>query len=242
MKNLSKHTLLFVLTLIVSLLFSYKGIAFAHCDTLDGPVIKAARKALDTKNANLVLIWVQNGDEKEINEAFNKAIVDRMKAGNKEKADLAFFETLVRIHRAGEGAPYTGIEPAGTELNPAVAAADKAIKNGQIAPLTKLLSKALNDKINDYYSRMMSKNNYDLNDVPAGREFVKSYVEYVHFTEGLYDTMTKEASHHAEGEHEAHAAHGAGHGNLIHNILFAVIGLAAGMGIMYLIKRNPAGS
>jgi hypothetical protein len=32
---------------------------FSHCDTLNGPVIADARKALDTGNVNLVLIWVQ---------------------------------------------------------------------------------------------------------------------------------------------------------------------------------------
>jgi hypothetical protein len=36
---------------------------FAHCDGLDGPVIKAAREALETGNVNLVLIWVKKDDE-----------------------------------------------------------------------------------------------------------------------------------------------------------------------------------
>lgn len=29
---------------------------FAHCDTLDGPVVSAARKALDTGNINYALV------------------------------------------------------------------------------------------------------------------------------------------------------------------------------------------
>jgi hypothetical protein len=38
----------------------------AHCDGLDGPVVPAARKALETGDVNLVLIWVQKSDEAEI--------------------------------------------------------------------------------------------------------------------------------------------------------------------------------
>ena len=40
--------------------------AFGHCDTLDGPVIGLARKALETGNVNLVLPWVRAEDEPEI--------------------------------------------------------------------------------------------------------------------------------------------------------------------------------
>ena len=42
----------------------------------------------------------------------------------KELSDQFFIKTLVRVHRAGEGAPYTGIRPAGTDLGPAIPAAD----------------------------------------------------------------------------------------------------------------------
>jgi hypothetical protein len=45
--------------LIASLLWSAQ--ALAHCDALDGPVVAAARKALDRSNANLILIWGPEG-------------------------------------------------------------------------------------------------------------------------------------------------------------------------------------
>lgn len=38
--------------------------AAAHCDSLDGPVVTAARQALETGNVDLVMVWVrpQDGD------------------------------------------------------------------------------------------------------------------------------------------------------------------------------------
>jgi len=96
-------------TISLALLF-LPGPASAHCDSLDGPVVKAARQALDTGNVNRVLIWVKHTDEAQIKDAFRKAsTVRQLNSSAKELADNYFFETLVRVHRSGEGAPYTGI-------------------------------------------------------------------------------------------------------------------------------------
>jgi hypothetical protein len=50
---------------VATLAFGWTEPAVAHCDTPDGLVVAAARKALDTGNVNLVLIWVQKRDEAE---------------------------------------------------------------------------------------------------------------------------------------------------------------------------------
>src|SRR5512139_3206249 len=95
--------------------------AFGHCDGLDGPVVTAAKAALETGKVEPVLIWVQNRDEDEIKKAFQKTLaVRKLNPEARELADYYFFETLVRIHRAGEGAPYTGLKPAGRDLGPAI--------------------------------------------------------------------------------------------------------------------------
>lgn len=102
--------------------------ATAHCDGLDGPVVAAARKALASGDPNPVLIWVQPKDEADVRRAFMEAVAVRKLNGQaRELADRYFFETLVRVHRAGEGAPYTGLKPAGRDLGPAIPLADKAV-------------------------------------------------------------------------------------------------------------------
>ncbi len=120
------------------------GTALAHCDGLDGPPVKAARQALDSGNVNGVLIWVQKTDEAEIKAAFQKALgVRKLSPAAKEMADTYFFETLVRVHRQSEGAPYTGLKPAGRDLGPAIPAGDKALESGSVEPLVKLLTEAV---------------------------------------------------------------------------------------------------
>ena len=171
--------------------------AFAHCDTLDGPVVAAARQALDHNNPNLVLIWVAKDKESEIKAAFDKAIaVRKLSPIGKEMADMYFFETLVRVHRQGEGAPYTGLKPAGTDLGPAIPAADKAIVTGDVEPVGKLLTDALRAGLRKEFEKVAARKNYDKSDVVAGREYVEAYVAYVHYVEGLYDAAKAEAHGH----------------------------------------------
>ena len=174
----------------------------AHCDGMDGPVVKAAQKALEAGNVNLVLIWVQKADEVEVRKAFDQTIIVRkLSPEAKALADRYFFETLVRLHRAGEGAPYTGLKPAGRDLGSAIPAADKALEAGSIEPLLKLLSDAVQAGTGEHFKHAMAKKHFDKNDVEAGRQYVKADVEFVHYVERIYQ-VTKNPAHGHYSEHE----------------------------------------
>jgi len=169
----------------------------AHCDGIDGPVVKAAKKALETGNVNLVLIWIQEQDEEAIKTAFNKTVeVRKLSPAAKELADMYFFETLVRIHRAGEGAPYTGLKPAGRDLGPAIPAADKAVEDGSIRELVKLLTDFVRDGLLEHFEHTSERKKFNPDDVVAGREFVKGYVEFVHYVEQIYEATKKQGHGH----------------------------------------------
>jgi Family of unknown function (DUF6448) len=182
------------------------GPAAAHCDGEDGPVIKSARLALASGNVNRVLIWVQHTDEAQIKDAFLKALaVRQLNPSAMELADNYFFETLVRVHRAGEGAPYTGIKPAGRDLGPAVVAGDKAVEAGSVEPLANLLTQAVHTSIDGQFREVIAKQNFKVDDVAAGQEYVKAYVRYIHSVERIYEAAASPAHGHAQ--EPAAAAH-----------------------------------
>ena len=88
-----------------------------HCDTMDGPVVAAARRALEKEDVNLILPYVKENASADVKLAFEKALRARkVDPTAREVADFYFFETAVRLHRAGEGAPYTGLKPAGFDV------------------------------------------------------------------------------------------------------------------------------
>lgn len=171
-----------------------------HCDTLDGPVVGAAHRALDTGNVNLVLPWVREEDEAQIRETFAHAMAVRKLGGEAGAlADRHFFETLVRVHRAGEGAGYTGLKPAGQDLGPAVPAADKALEDGSIDKVVKLLTEAVRKGVHEHFHRAAEHKSFAADDVKAGRGYVEAYVAYVHYVEKLWEAATRKAHGHHSG-------------------------------------------
>jgi hypothetical protein len=185
------------LTLSVGLTLITPTRVLAHCDGLDGPVVKAAQRALDTRNPAFALMWVQATDEPEIRTALERTLAVRVLSPQaKELADRFFFETLVRVHRAGEGAPFTGLKPAGGDLGPAIPAADTAIEQGSVESVAKLLTTAMQERLREHFNEVVSTRTFQAGDVAAGRAYVKAYVEFIHYVERVYEAATALAHGH----------------------------------------------
>ena len=203
----SKKAILAIASLSALALVGLPGPARAHCDTLDGPVVATARTALEKRDVNPVLSWVKKGDEAEVTAAFQRTLAVRARSSEaRELADTWFFETLVRLHRAGEGAPYTGLKPAGADLPHAVVAADKALEGKlPVDALAKHVSSQVEQGIRERFARTAERRKVASTSVEAGRAYVESYVEYVHYVEGIAGMAEGKAAHGAEGAHTAHA-------------------------------------
>jgi hypothetical protein len=159
--------------------------ARAHCDTLSGPVVAAARLALEKGDITPVLKWVQPAMETEVRSAFNRAL--EVRAGGqsaRELADTWFFETVVRLHRAGEGEPFTGLKPAA--FDPALDAADHALEAASGEDLVRLVAAHVSGELRDRYARTLEARRHADHNVDAGRAFVAAYVNYVHYVEALH--------------------------------------------------------
>ena len=187
-----------VLTVLFLAMLAVPLRAGAHCDTMDGPVVKAAERALATGNVAFALMWVHEKDEAEINAAFQRTLaVRRLGPDAKNLADYYFFETLVRVHRAGEGEPYTGLKSAGLDHGPAIPAAEKAIETGSPGPLVELLTSAIGASLNEQLEAVLrAKKAAAGDDVASGRRFVVSYVRFIHFVEGMFEAATKAPASH----------------------------------------------
>jgi hypothetical protein len=193
---------------VITMTLIFAGRALAHCDTLDGPVVTKAREALEKNDVTLVLPWVAAEDEAEIRHAFELAVTVRGKGENeKVLADLFFFETLVRVHRAAEGAPFTGLKPAGLNMGPVIPAADKALETGDPKPLLTLIEEKIHEGIHQYYVEAMEKKKDAGESVEAGRAYVQAYVPFLHFVERLYVDASTPIAHGSEDIRDERLAH-----------------------------------
>jgi hypothetical protein len=181
-----------VLVLLLGGLFLFPATAQAHCDTLNGPVVAAAKEALAKGDITPVLKWIKPESEAEVREAFKKTLAVRGRGPEaQELADTYFFETLVRIHRAGEGAPYTGLKA--EEIEPPMAAADKALETGTVENLVTMVTQKVADGIRDRFKDTLERKKHAGESVEAGREFVEAYVPFTHYVERIY--VSAEGAH-----------------------------------------------
>jgi len=182
--NLLKYVFIFTFTLM------FIENASAHCDHLDGPVVNDARIAIEQRDITPVLKWINEEDETELIAVFEKTLRVRAAGGEaQELADMYFFETLVRLHRASEGAPYAGLQPAGTPVAGYVSISDNAFETGSVDELVTHFNEALRQNIMEKFQDTYSKKQQKTESVEAGREYVHSYVEFVHYVKHIVEAI-----------------------------------------------------
>ncbi|WP_275889915.1 DUF6448 family protein [Glycomyces sp. YM15] len=166
-----------------------------HCDALDGPVATAARRALEASNVDLVLPFVPESAEPEVRAVFHKT--ERARGAGpeaREVADLYFLETVVRLHRAGEGAPYTGLKPAGLDIGPAIPLAENAVESGSNDDLYSFLAEELHAQLDDRLRRVGELQAEADSSVSAARMHVEAMLDFEVFAHRLHKAML--STHH----------------------------------------------
>ena len=148
-----------------------------HCDSMDGPVVTAAIEALEQRSVDLVLPYVHSDGEEEVRQAFGKVLpLHYDGAAGREVADRYFFETVVRVHRAGEGAAFTGLKPAGLDVGPVIPAAERAIENGSPDELLQLLEGIVRAETLKRFDRAVRLKAHAHGPVDEAREYVKAWL------------------------------------------------------------------
>ena len=175
------------------------------------PIIPEAKAALENGDITAILKWVKPEYETEVKTTFSLAVKVRDKSPQaKELADKYFLETLIRVHRAGEGAPYTGLKD--TPPEKIVTLADKALANGSADEMIKKMQTHLAETIKEKFNKALQASKNKDKNIESGREFVEAYVQYMHYMEGIHATITSTGGHHSEGtevgmEHGEQAEH-----------------------------------
>jgi len=183
-------------------------VARAHCDTTRGPVVADARRALEMADVTPVLKWVGPLAEAEVRAAFDHALrVRKLGPEALQLADTFFFETLVRVHRAGEGAPYTGLKDEAPEA--VIVAVDEALVTGKVEGVVEELTAAASGGVRERFRHALEARRHAEQSVERGRVYVEAYVELTHYVERLHQTALSPAGHsEPSGAVAVHGNHG----------------------------------
>jgi hypothetical protein len=170
-----------------------------HCDSLDGPVVAAAREALRREDVSLVLPYVPAASEVEVEDAFGLSLKAREQGAEaRDVSDRWFFETVVRLHRAGEGAPFTGLKPAGLSVGPVIPVAEQTIRDEDPRPLIDLLTQVVRDETDQRFRRMLTLKAQADRGGDAARRYVSALLGLQVWAHKL--ALAAHAEPHGEGE------------------------------------------
>jgi hypothetical protein len=171
-----------------------------HCDSLDGPVVTAARKALDASDVDVILPFVHADGAAEIRDAFDRALKVRALGPEAEEiADRWFFETTVRVHRAGEGAPFTGLKPAGLDVGPVIPAAERALESGSPDELLDVLCASVREQVTHRHDRAMALKTHAGDSIEDAREYVEAMLGLQVWAHSVYKQVMADPHAHLGG-------------------------------------------
>ena len=175
-----------------------------HCDSLDGPVVTAARQALEASDADLILPFVHADGAAEVRDAFDRTLKARgLGPEAQEVADRWFFETAVRVHRAGEGAPFTGLKPAGLDVGPVIPAAERALESGSPDELIDVLCVSVRDQVTRRHHRAVALKTRAGQGVEEARNYVEAMLGLQVWAHSVYKQVMADPHAHLGGHDRA---------------------------------------
>jgi hypothetical protein len=176
-----------------------------HCDSLDGPVATAARHALEQDAVEVVLAYVPASAEDEVRSTF-EAVLPVRRLGHEARlvAERLFLETVVRLHREGEGAPFTGLRPAGLDVGPVIPLAERAIELGDAAPVDTFLAGVLHDELHRRLAQVTELAARRTNSVADDRAYVSAMLGFEVYSHHVFQAMHTDVHEHSSSEANEH--------------------------------------
>lgn len=193
-----------VAVIAILLLVGIPNSVFGHCDSEDGPIISLIRESLENGDISPLLKWLAPEDELEVKQLYKKVRSLRAQSSEaREIADRLFIETFIRLHRASEGAPFTGIKEAGN-IPPIFAELDKALDSGTVDDLADKIAQAVRTNVVELFNQAAKLREHQNDSVEDGRAFVEAYVTYMHFVEGLHNYLNRSTQGHDTAQRVGH--------------------------------------
>jgi hypothetical protein len=179
--------------------------AEAHCDSMSGPVVTAAEAALEANDVGLILPYVKADAEAELTTAFEQTMAARALGGDAQTvADRYFFETAVRLHRSGEGAPYTGLKET-AEHDPALEAAEGALGDGALTDVYDALDQSIQAGVEERYQAVLDAREHEAQEgtLEATRARVEAELQFETYVHSISLAVGAPTGHDSGDSHAA---------------------------------------
>jgi len=158
-----------------------------HCDRNDGPVTRAAKRALETGNAQHILIWIQEDSENTVKNLLEKACCERTTRNDAHNNTVDwYFGTVSRLHSAYHGTHNLNISTKTPEEKAIILLVERACESGNFEDLSPVIPDDCTGEMRQYFDDVMKMRNFDKKNSAAGRVYVSAVVNFITFVYHLH--------------------------------------------------------
>jgi len=162
----------------------------------NGPVIIAAKKALETGNPNYVLIWVPEESENTLKNLLEKTFCERSTRKNIQNRGIDwYFESVNRLHFTCRWPHCPGMTSDGSDMKMIVSMVERAFETGNCEEICGVLPIAHTAEVKLRFHNVMNKRNYTVDDIAAGRAYVSAFIAFIAYLHNLSSVNPEESDH-----------------------------------------------
>jgi hypothetical protein len=140
-----------------------------------GLLMRAARRALETGNADHILIWVPAGSENTLKNLHEKACCEHtIRTGRKNPAADWYYRKACCFHASWCG-PHDLDSAAKTpEGKKIISLVEQACESGSLAEITMVMPATAREKLQQQFDDLRQKQTFSPEDICAGRRYVEA--------------------------------------------------------------------
>ena len=159
----------------------------------NGPVMRAAKMALETGNANYILIWVPEESENTLKNLIEKTCCERSSRKNIQNLAINwYFQTVSRLKYANGWPHCPGMKSERSDEKPIVLMVERAIETGNIEEIIGVIPCTHAGDVRQRFHHVMDKRNYNVDNIADGRAYVSSFIDLIVYLNNLYTSISDE--------------------------------------------------
>ena len=152
-----------------------------------GPVMSAAKRSLETGNAQYILIWISEESENTLKNLLEKVCceINTQKNARDHIVDW-YFNTVNHLHSVYCGLHNLNLSTKTPEEKKIIILVEGACKSGNFKEITAIFQDTPDGEIRQRFNDVMKKRNYRLENIAAGRMYVLAFTDFIAFLNTRY--------------------------------------------------------
>jgi hypothetical protein len=152
----------------------------------NGPVIRAAKMAMETGNASYILIWLPKEAENTLKNLLERTYCENRTRKNTQNHSIDwYFKSVNRLHSRYGWPDYPGMKFKETDEETIALMVERAFESGNFEEINSIIPLNHSGDARERFHKVMMKRNYSVDDIAAGRVYVSAFIAFIVYLHNL---------------------------------------------------------